>query len=109
MKENNLMNWTLADFEKYNARYDAGAFSGSEANRYDLRAIRYWISVRDRYKYVLDPDTQGDWKQLKIIEGWGTKFGIDYIYIEEKQKLWRISRTSDEFYHRGCYHENVEI
>lgn len=96
-----LAECTLNDFEEYNERYDKGAFRGSEACRYNINAIKKWLSIRDDLTYT--ENTSGDgWKYIDIIDGWHSKYGTGFIYIQPKKKLWRIKQTSNEFYnHTG--------
>lgn len=96
-----LSNWSIKEFEEYNAKYDSGAFRGSEATKYDLKAIKTWIGIRDSFKFTNSEDDMcsGKWKYLMIVERWSkTRYGTNYIFIDEERKLWRIRRTGDEFY-----------
>ena len=96
-----LANWSMKDFEAYNEKYDRGAFSGSEAPKYDLNAISTWIGIRDSLKFTNSEDDMhsGDWKYLLIVDRWSmTKYGTSYIFIDEERKLWRIRQTGEEFY-----------
>lgn len=94
---NRLLEWNLKDFEAYNAKYDSGAFRGSEATKYNLNAIKKWIYLRSDLSYT--EDTSGDgWKYLDITDGWHSKYGTNYILIHPKKRLWRVKLTGNEFY-----------
>lgn len=90
--------WTLEDFAKYNEDYDAGKFRGSEAEKYDLEAIKKWISIRDDLRYTDNTDGNS-WQELCIIQPQTrTKYGCAYLYIDLKRKLWRFIQDGSEFY-----------
>ena len=92
-----LANWDLEDFENYNKQYENGDFRGSEATPYNMNAIKKWLSIRESLSYCDDERTPGEWEALDI-KKFHSKYGTNYIFIEPKQKLWRVSQTGDEFY-----------
>lgn len=93
-----LAKWKLEDFIVYNKRYDDGEFAGSEATKFDLDAIKYFIGVRDILTYT--EDTSGDnWLALDITKGSHSKYGTNYIFIDVERQLWRTHLTGEEFYH----------
>ena len=89
-------NWSLEDFIEYNKQYDRGDFRGSETIKYDLDAIEKWISIRDMLTYT--EDYSGNWKYIKIFDGYGTKYSTKWIFVDMDKRLWRINTTGDEFY-----------
>ena len=91
-----LLTGSFDDFVKYNEEYDNSSFL-SEAAKFDLDAIKRWLSIRDGLTYTKEFD--GDWKALDIRE-FHTKYGTSYIYIDMKNKLWRTRTTASEFYGR---------
>lgn len=93
-----LLTGSFEDFVKYNEEYDNDSFlQSSEATKFDLDAIKRWLSIRDGLTYTREFD--GDWKALDIRE-FHTKYGTSYIYIDMKNKLWRTRTTASEFYGR---------
>ena len=105
-----LMTWSFDDFVEYNEKEKAGEFRGSEATPYNLDAIKTWVNIRNNYKYVDDPNTKGNWQYLDI-KKYHSKYGLNYIYIEPEQKLWRIRETGSEFYgeHGKKFVEDISI
>lgn len=86
------------EIKKYNEEYEAGAYRGSEATPFKLKETKWFLdNIRPTYKYVDDPYTNGDWETLDIKQ-YHSKYGLNYLYIDRKQKLWRWKRTGDEFY-----------
>lgn len=98
-------------FQKHNERYDKGAFAGSEAQKYNLEVIKKWIDIREEFSFTEECSEYSadfdNWKEIDITDGWHTKYGIGYIYVNEKEGTWRIKRTSDEFY--GKHHEPFDF
>ena len=107
LKSNALENAGIEYFEDYNKRYDKGAFAGSEATKYNLDMIRNWIDIREEFSFTEEcleySEDFDNWKEIDIVDGWHTKYGLGYIYVNEKEGTWRIKRTSDEFY--GKHHK----
>lgn len=89
----------LKDFEKYNQEYYAGEYRGSEARPYDLEKIKEFLKIRSEYKYV-DQYVPGKWRKVQIVLSC-SKYGSNYIYFEDEQKLWRTRQTIEEYYGGG--------
>lgn len=91
---------TVIECLQHNDMYDRGDFRGSEATKKNIKAVEYFVNLRDKenYKYVEDY-TPGDWERLDITLGGHTKYGWNYIYLDHKRKLYRTHETPDEFYH----------
>lgn len=94
---NRFENWTLEKFKEYNKAYDEGAYKFSEAMKYDLDAIKKWISIRDTLTYTEDC-SGNNWKYIKLYTGCGTKYGTKWIFVDLDRNLWRIQVTANEFY-----------
>lgn len=96
----NAQTITIIECLQYNDMYDKGDFRGSEATKKNIKAIEYFINLRDKEKYQYVEDyTPGDWERLDITIGGHTKYGWNYIYLDHKRKLYRTRETADEFYH----------
>lgn len=93
-----LQEGTIQDYEDYNEWYDAdSSVRYSEASKYDMDAMRLWVSIRDRLQYEDDRDAEGDWRTLQIAQC-PCKYGTYYIFIDIKNNKWRIKDTASEFY-----------
>lgn len=99
MVKDDLKNKPLSFFENENARGKSGAYAGSEWTPYNLLVMKQWIAMRDNYTFTDSEEEiyKGDWEQLDIKE-YHSKYGTNYIYIDNERKLWRIRKTADEFY-----------
>lgn len=106
-----LKKGNIEDFTKYNEQYDKGAFAGSEATKYNIDIIKKWIDIREEFSFTEKCSEYSEdfdnWKEIDITDGFHTKYGIGYIYVNEKEGTWRIKRTSDEFY--GKHHEPFDF
>lgn len=92
-----LAEQSISFFEKYNEDYDKDDWlKHSEARKFNLTAIRNWISIRDGYTFV-EERTPGKWQHIDIKES-HSKYGTNYIFIEPVAKLWRIKESAGEFY-----------
>lgn len=102
--KNRLKNEPYSFFENENAKGKSGAYAGSEWTPYNLSAIKEWIDMRDEYTFTDNEDEiyKGDWEQLDIKE-YHSKYGTNYIYIDNERKLWRIRETAGEFYNHKPY------
>lgn len=89
-----LESGTLEDFENYNKRI--GNDWVTDARQYNLDVIKQWIKIRDNYTYV-PKYVGGKWESIDIRKD-HTRMGTNYIFIEDRKKLWRIHTTFDEFY-----------
>lgn len=83
---------TLVDYAKYNKTVDYY----SEARPFNLEVMDKWIAIRNNYTYV-DEWTEGNWKSIDI-KTCHSKYGTNYIFIDDERKLWRIRDTASEFY-----------
>lgn len=94
-----LKNKSYSYFEDKNTRGKNGAFAGSEWTPYNLSVIKQWIDMRDKYTFTNNEEDiyDGDWEQLDIME-YHSKYGANYIYIDNDRMLWRIKETNSEFY-----------
>lgn len=66
-----------------------------------MKAIKTWIGIRDSLRFTNSEDDMysGKWKYFMIVERWSkTRYGTNYIFIDEERKLLRIRQTGDEFY-----------
>lgn len=101
---NTLKNKPFSYFESENLKGKNGAYAGSEWTPYKLSVIKQWITMRDNYTFTDNKDDiyEGDWEQLDIKE-YHSKYGVNYIYIDNERKLWRIRTTADEFYNHRPY------
>lgn len=90
---------TIIECLQYNALFDRGDYQGSEATRKNIKAIEYFIDLRDNkgYQYV-EEYSNGKWERLDITDGGHTKYGWNYIYLDHDRKLYRTKETIDEFY-----------
>ena len=86
----------LDSFIAYNDRSDRGEFRGSEATPFDLDAAKTWLSIREKLTKVEDY-SDGEWRALDI-KKWHSKYGTNYIFIDIKNKKWRINEIASEFY-----------
>ena len=94
---NNLLRkGQLKDFVEFNRKYDNGEYRGSEARKYDLVAIKTFLSIRSKLTYT-DNYSVGEWRTLRIVTHC-SKYGTNYIFIDIKRKLWRTQETPNEFY-----------
>ena len=94
---NKFKDWTLQQFEDYNAQYDRGDFRGSEAIKYDIDAIKKWINIRD--SLTLTEDYSGTWQYIRIVQKeTRTKYSTKYIFVDMDKKVWRTCTTGSEFY-----------
>lgn len=91
-------NGKIEVFEEHNRKYDLGAFKGSEANRYNIEVLKKWFAIMNEYTFVDEADYPGDWEEIDIVDGFATKYGTSHIYVDRKQKIWRLRRTAGEFY-----------
>lgn len=91
-------------FESENVKGKNGAYAGSEWTPYNLSVIKQWIDMRDNYSFTDSEEDiyGGDWEQLDIKE-YHSKYGTNYIYIDNDRMLWRIKMTGDEFYNNNTY------
>ena len=91
---------TLIEALQYNDLYDKGDFRGSEATKKNISAINYFINLRDNEQYQYAEEyTPGEWERLDITDGYHTKYGWNYIYLDHTRKLYRTKESADEFYH----------
>lgn len=99
-----LKNKPYSFFENENAKGKSGAYAGSEWTPYNLLIIKQWINMRDKYTFTDSEEEiyKGDWEQLDIKE-YHSRYGTNYIYIDNERKLWRIRETADEFYNNRPY------
>ena len=90
---------TIIETLQYNDLYDRGNFRGSEATKKNVKAIEYFINLRDQQHYQYSEDyTSGNWERLDITDGYHTKYGWNYIYLDHDRKLYRTKESPDEFY-----------
>ena len=94
--DNLLRKGKLKDFVEFNRKYDNGEYKGSEARKYDLVAIKTFLSIRSKLTYT-DKYSVGEWRTLRIVNS-RSKYGTNYIFIDIKNKLWRTRETPSEFY-----------
>lgn len=94
----------LSYFSSENRKGRYGAYAGSEWTPYNLSVIVQWIDMRDKYTFTDSEEDiyDGDWEQLDIKE-YHSKYGTNYIYIDNDRMLWRIRTTGDEFYNHTPY------
>ena len=88
----------MEDYIEYNKYLDnhPDILRFTEANKYDLKAMERWVSIRDRLTFIKDYE-DGDWRILPITTT-RTKYGCNYVYIDVKNKKWRTYETGGEFY-----------
>lgn len=95
--ENRFKTITLKEVEQYNQEYYNGEYMGSEARPYNLDMMQFFINkIRPYYNYTEDY-TNGNWKAIDIKTD-HSKYGTNYIYIDEDRKLWRTTQSVTEFY-----------
>ena len=88
---------SLKDFLAYNKEYDNSiSMKLFEARKFNIEAVKIWLSVRDKLQFI-ERSAEGDWRTLEIVDS-RSKYGINYIFIDVKNKKWRISITASEFY-----------
>lgn len=94
----------LSYFEEENIKCKKDPYVSSEWRPYNLKAIAEWIAIRDKYSFIDSEDEiyKGDWEQLDIRES-HSKYGTNYIYIDNDRMLWRIRTTAGEFYDHRPY------
>lgn len=103
-----LTTGTMNDFLNYNKEFDTDKFRGSEATKFDMKAIETWLSVRDKLSYIEDYEP-GEWRTLEISR-YRSKYGTNYIFIDIANKKWRIRETAGEFYgYRPKTFDNSEL
>lgn len=91
-------------FESENVKGKNRTSIWSEWVPYNLSVIKQWIDMRDKYTFTDNEEDiyGGDWEQLDIRE-YHSKYGTNYIYIDNDRMLWRIRKTGDEFYNGTPY------
>lgn len=89
---------TLQDCIDYNDEYDnSTTMCYSEATKFDLDAMKTFLSIRDRLTHTDDCDAKGEWRTLRTAQN-PKKYGMNYIFIDVKGKQWRTRQTASEFY-----------
>lgn len=104
IRNNPLETYVYEWFAEQNEEGARGAFAGSEWRPWNLEVIKHWIAIRHKYKFTNNEEDiyGGDWEQLNITQS-RSKYGTNYIYIDNERKLWRTIQTGGEFYGEGPY------
>ena len=88
----------LKKVEQYNNDYHNGKFAGSEATPISIDiALKVVRLLELGYKWT-NETPNGNWQRFDLCPGAHRKYGTNYIYIDDEQKLMRTRQTADEFY-----------
>jgi cell wall assembly regulator SMI1 len=90
----------LATVQKYNDAYYAGAFRGSEATPVDMNVATMLVDLLETGYAWIDQPVAGNWTRYDLCPGRHTKYGTNYVYVDNDQKLLRIAQSASEFYSR---------
>lgn len=88
----------LKKVEQYNNAYNSGAFSGSEATPIDMNIALKVVRLLELGYQWTDEIPVGNWQRFDLCPGNHRKYGTNYIYIDDNQKLMRTTQTASEFY-----------
>ena len=88
----------LVTVKKWNDAYNAGEFSGTEASPVDMNIAKMLVDlVGAGYKWIDEP-VAGKWTRYDLCPGHHRKYGTNYVYVDNEQKLLRTAETASEFY-----------
>ena len=88
----------LVKIKKYNDAYYAGEFDGTEATPVDMSIAKMLVDlVGAGYKWIDEP-VAGKWTRYDLCPGKHRKYGTNYVYVDNEQKLLRTAETASEFY-----------
>ncbi len=90
----------LKKVEKYNNDYYSGAFNGSEATPINMDVAKNIVNLLKK-GYTWTENSSGVWRKVDVCPNCHTKYGTNYLYINDKDKKLRIHQTIDEFYGGG--------
>lgn len=86
----------LKKVKQYNKEVRAGEFL-SEGTPIDLNiALKVIRLLELDYHWTESP--AGNWQRFDLCPGEHRKYGTNYIYIDDEQKLMRTRQTAEEFY-----------
>jgi len=88
----------LKKVEQYNNDYYNGKFAGSEATPISMEIAKKIVSLLESgYKWT-NETPNGNWQRFDLCPGSHTRYGTNYVYIDNEQKLIRTRQTASEFY-----------
>ena len=88
----------LVKVQAYNDAYYAGKFAGSEATPVDMNIAKMIVDLIGIGYTWTDELVAGNWTRYDLCPGNHRKYGTNYVYIEDNQKLLRITESASEFY-----------
>jgi hypothetical protein len=88
----------LVAVQKYNDAYNAGAFSGTEATPVDMSIAKMLVNLVEAGYAWIDKPVAGNWTRYDLCPGHHRKYGTNYVYVDNEQKLLRTAETASEFY-----------
>lgn len=87
----------LEKVEQYNKEVRAGNFC-SEGTPISINiAIKVIRLLELGYQWT-DETSNGNWQRFDLCPHEHTKYGTNYIYVDDERKLMRTRQTADEFY-----------
>ncbi len=90
----------LKKVEQYNKDYYDGKFDGSEATPISMDIALKVVRLLELGYQWTNKTPCGNWQRFDLCPGHHTKYGTNYIYIDDEQKLIRTRETSSEFYNQ---------
>lgn len=84
--------------EQYNQDYYNGKFAGSEATPINMDIAKKIVELIGKGYQWTNETPNGNWQRYDLCPGAHRKYGTNYVYIDNDQKLIRTRQTADEFY-----------
>lgn len=88
----------LRKVQQYNDDYYAGKFRGSEATPLDMQVAKSIVNLLEKGYSWINETPNGNWRRVDLCPGAHKKYGTNYLYIDDDNKLMRVRETASEFY-----------